>query len=277
MIDIYAARGGRKTFDTIELHSMNSMAKSLWRDYWIEKLKTDEDISCCNFITLCGPELLDVQAMMSHGITMKSAVLIECRRAIVNQIVSNINGNTLTRNAAMAGLQTMMRCLPTSYTILNVSFDKIVVNSGAIIQNVLSQKLKSCDTVLGFDFCGSYSEKRHQSITKFLNILKDIKQIQDKKVVAIMNFASPLSSKELNGIEELSDLPVKTKQSRFITTPTVQQSMELYGRFSEKIGQQLVESAQLSNAKVYTPVHYHNGVHSCGYTTNIISYYNSKE
>lgn len=256
---------------------MGSDKKRIWRKRWLSIIQ-EEGIQRCNFVTLPGPLMLDVK-QASETLQLCSVSLFEQRLETVKSIINCIKDRSWVDQPKLRGSRIKREnAYQLPKLLFFTRFELMVNRYSRTLLEKLASNIKAAPTVICLDFCGAYDSYRHNSILRFIQIFGELPQVCNKRVVMILNFASPFTvhTKGLLNLIDVSELRGQQLfPQRFTHAQSVFEGAELFGPLLEDLAGKLSVYTDLKNVNLYEPFHYQNGVHSgltWGYTTNVLSY-----
>lgn len=267
-------------------HSMAKSNKAEWRSRWIDDYVVGQGVKKCNFITLPGPEMLDVKELSSKT-SVLSTTLIEKRGPGVKAIVNNVT-DVESKLLASARLKSLpLRRLFTQEppalpkcTVLADKFEKLFSGSfDRPLSSLLEKSLLPADSVFCLDFCGMYLQKQHESIVNMINLVKSLDVLKGHEKIFVLNFISPMTFRTGGKMpvqllsEYLEDKYELSKFRAYSAYDSVKEATAKFGNFLEDTVPWIAEDAKLNDALVYDPLHYQTGgTCAVGYTTNIFKF-----
>lgn len=276
MIKIYRGINGcRRSLDTWAStegerfpETMAASNKTEWRNHWIHELVDERSFRVCNFVTLPGPKALDVKAL-SHKANVCASVLIEKKSTNIPSIcksIDELSDADMVRGLNALGIHRLFDNGP-KHAVVWGQFERLV-DSGKLI-NIAKNTLQREDTIVDLDFCGTYTQKQHDTIVRFI---RELRQLPIRRLAVILNFVPLLN---FSTAEKLHMRPLRdcfgfpVRMSRISKVPSVVEAAERFGHFLENLSPELVRDLDVG-AEVLEPYHYHNGGVNMGYTTNLI-------
>lgn len=277
-----------------ELERMLARSKNSWRSHWLLGHTAFYGFRHCNFITLPGPELLDVKALVSGDFRLHSVTLVERKLSHVSRIYKNLLAldgkfDSLSQaeqrdlaafNLGLLNLDDPI--IKPRFTLLQGRFEDISLYK---LVNVLNSRLDPVPTIICLDFCGVYLLDQHLAIISFLNSLREVEKLRGQEIFLILNFCTFSTIKydledkvvTLAEAKELAEEHGKAKHRCSTCYESSKNAINLFGEFLEYIPDRLVEgSLKGLNLEVASPAtHYQNGIHNrIGYTTHGFVYTN---
>lgn len=291
MIEVYRLqKRGLKTSTLLkpvkyfDLEPMATNNKAAWRTAWINEFVASCPNKNCNVFTLPGPQALDVKEIRLQA-NVHSEVLVEKSKICTRVLYDSIQEPRTVREADV-GLQRLLRKMAKKRAvepvILNVRFETLMSRFHEDLEALLEDKFAPHDTVFCLDFCGMYTEKQHTAITRFVELTSHLTVLKGCTLWYILNFLSPYTFKTEDkrlGLGELRSFAgLETRAFRAVNYPSVQDSIQKFGKFLEGIIPRILQDACLgkeveSTVTMKEPLHYQNGTGrvAIGYTTNIFT------
>lgn len=286
---------GHEYKKAVEFERMFARSKGSWRSHWLLGGTAIHGFRHCNFITLPGPELLDVKALMSGDFRLHSVTMVEKKLSHISRIYKNLYDldkgfDTLSqqeqRDLAAFNLGLLNNLDPIvkpSFTLLQGRFEDLHLDK---IKDVFQERLKQQPTIICLDFCGVYLHEQHWAIAHFLKMLKDVKVLKGQRVFLILNFCTFGTTKanlgdELISLDTLAESVKHEGVSKHRCSTCYDSSLHAinsFGEFLERIPWELKEATKeygLEIKEAMPPTHYQNGYRNrVGYTTHGFVYYN---
>ena len=272
---------------------MNTDVKRHWRQMWIDGWVIGSNISECNFITLPGPYALDVN-QLKQNIKVERTLMFEKVGAWKESILSSVREiekkkivpkSMLGMAAGINQLNALLReisCIAnsaqTKHSLAMGQLESWVANPDGIERlRYILNAWPSIPVVINMDFCGAYTQERHESIINLGKLLIDRPNLHNSKFLFVINCASPMGFKT----PEIKDTPmyledlikndsIEHKRSRFSGCKAITKVLDTFGAFLEGVSKEIIKDLGVEDeaVSIFKPLHYQNGKSSCGYTTN---------